>query len=179
MDSDHRELARRKHRTLAHYLVLRAWAAGAECIILDNLPLSQYLGLQKFRPERLKWIAKDVEKWFPFTKVFYSEEALSCVCLSRTPFKDLPLPTRTESSYLEQNPGIEALKDAGVDGMPDIFMGAEGKFKTWDDWVSDYVGYRKESEYQKIELSLRTLHVSYKERDSFSEENILAFIREA
>jgi hypothetical protein len=84
-DHGHRELCKRQHRVIAAYLVMRAWKAGADYVVIERRALEQWLDLERFKQVRLDWFISDVGPWFPFSEtVFHSTSGqFSAAYLSR------------------------------------------------------------------------------------------------
>lgn len=84
----HRESCRRQHRVLGHYLAVQAWLRGLDCIALEREDLEAYLGLERFKSERIKWLIDDLLPWFPYKSDFYksnAESSLHSLFLARVP----------------------------------------------------------------------------------------------
>ncbi len=82
----HRAACQRQHRVLGHYLAVHAWLRGLDCVALDREDLEVYLGLERFKSERVKWLIEDLKPWFPHNSAFYkssAESSLHSVYLSR------------------------------------------------------------------------------------------------
>lgn len=91
MANSHRDLARRQHRTLGHYLAVEAWLRRVDCIVVGRTELEGFLGLKVFQGERVRWIQRDVRSWFPHSKPLYSDKPsrpLNAVYLSRVALDD-------------------------------------------------------------------------------------------
>jgi hypothetical protein len=87
----HREFCRRQHRVLGHYLSLESWRRGLECIVLTRKDLEAFLGLERFKKERVKWFLADLQPWFPHQVRHNSTKAPSSfhsVYLSRVPIEE-------------------------------------------------------------------------------------------
>jgi hypothetical protein len=101
----HREACRRQHRVLGHYLAVQAWLRGLECIALEREDLEAYLGLERFKSERIKWLIEDLAPWFPHKSNFYksnSESSLHSMFLSRVPIgKWLPADSMTTADRVK------------------------------------------------------------------------------
>lgn len=92
----HREACCRQHRVLGHYLAVQAWLRGLDCIALEREDLEAYLGLERFKSERVRWLIEDLAPWFPHKSDFYKSNAkssLHSLFLSRVPIGDW-LPTK-------------------------------------------------------------------------------------
>ncbi|MDZ4689357.1 MAG: hypothetical protein SH850_30140 [Planctomycetaceae bacterium] len=62
---------------LGHYLAVQAWLRGLDCIAIEREDLEFYLGLKRFKSERIKWLLADITPWFPFNSAFYKSSAAS------------------------------------------------------------------------------------------------------
>jgi hypothetical protein len=83
---EHRAACRRQHRVLGHYLAVQAWHRGLDCIAVEREDFEAYLGLKRFKSERIKWLLEDLKPWFPHNSPFYkshAESSLHSVFLSR------------------------------------------------------------------------------------------------
>jgi hypothetical protein len=67
----HRELCRRQHRLLGHYLALYAWVKNLDCVALSRQHLQSFLGIERFKTSRLEWLKEDIKPWFSFTTDFW------------------------------------------------------------------------------------------------------------
>jgi hypothetical protein len=82
----HRSACQRQHRVFGHYLAIQAWLRNLDCIAVKREDLEVYLGLERFKSERVKWLLEDLEPWFPYNRVFYkasAESSLHSLFLSR------------------------------------------------------------------------------------------------
>lgn len=87
MDS-HRESCRRQHRVLGHFLAVQAWLRKLDCLALERRDLEVYLGLKRFKSERVEWLKADLKPWFPFQERFGRtgrELSLHSLFISRVP----------------------------------------------------------------------------------------------
>jgi len=85
----HRESCQRQHRVLGHFLAIQAWLQGLDCIVLERAELEEYLGLERFKSERIKWLIEDLKPWFPYSSEFYktkSPSSLHSLFVSRVMF---------------------------------------------------------------------------------------------
>ena len=102
----HREACRRQHRVLGHYLAIQAWLRGLDCIALQREDLEAYLGLERFKSERIKWLTEDLAPWFPYKSAFYKSSAASSLhslFISRVPIgKWLPTTTLTTAARIQK-----------------------------------------------------------------------------
>jgi hypothetical protein len=67
-----------------------------DCIALEREDLEAYLGLERFKSERVRWLIEDLAPWFPHKSDFYKSNAkssLHSLFLSRVPIGDW-LPTK-------------------------------------------------------------------------------------
>lgn len=82
----HRAACQRQHRVLAHYIAVQAWLRGLDCIAIEREDLETYLGLERFKSERIKWLLEDLKPWFPYNSAYYkssAESSLHSLFLSR------------------------------------------------------------------------------------------------
>lgn len=87
----HREASRRQHRVLGHFLAVQAWLRGLDCIVLVRGDLEAFLGLERFKSQRVAWLKEDLEPWFPQQQAYYkskSPSSLSSLFLSRVALTD-------------------------------------------------------------------------------------------
>lgn len=91
----HRESCRRQHRVLGQYLAMQVWIRGLECIVLQRRDLEKFLGLERFKSSRVRWLREDLKPWFPCQEAHYqtaSPSSIHSLYLSRSPM-DAHLPT--------------------------------------------------------------------------------------
>jgi hypothetical protein len=157
MQSDYREFAARRHRILAHYLETYCWRNHADCILITRYELEVYLNLEKFKSERLDWLKADIKDSFPFVTYFFEEDVFSDAALSRVDLMSLPLPTRTEETFLAENPHM--VQYQGQD-IPDINFGLQMKMISWDEYIANYISYDKVSLHQRVSLSSKTTRLN-------------------
>jgi hypothetical protein len=50
---------------LGHFLAIQAWLRGLDCLVLEREDLEAFLGLSRFKKERVRWLQADVQPWFP------------------------------------------------------------------------------------------------------------------
>ena len=82
----HRAACQRQHRVFGHYLAVQAWLRNLDCIAVEREDLEVYLGLERFKSERVKWLLEDLRPWFPYKFAFYkasAESSLHSLFLSR------------------------------------------------------------------------------------------------
>ena len=60
----HRETCRRQHRVLGHFLAIQAWLRGLDCIVVSRHDLEVFLGLERFKQQRVGWLREDLLPWF-------------------------------------------------------------------------------------------------------------------
>lgn len=85
---DHRQACQRQHRVLGHFLAMQAWLRGVECLALERLDLEMFLGLKRFKEERVRWVGADLKPWFPHQVILEqgsSGFSLHSLYLSRVP----------------------------------------------------------------------------------------------
>lgn len=73
----HRAACQRQHRVLGHYLAVQAWLRGLDCLAVERSDLEIYLGLERFKSERIKWLLQDLKPWFPYNSPFFKSSAQS------------------------------------------------------------------------------------------------------
>jgi len=104
----HRKHCRREHRVLAQFLAIEAWVRGIDCIVLERAELERYLGLERFKSERVRWLQEDVKPWFPFQALHIastSPSSLYDLFLSRVPIaQHLPNGTMSTTERVAQIP---------------------------------------------------------------------------
>ena len=61
---EHRLACQRQHRVMGHFLAIQAWLRGVDCLVLEREDLQRFLGLQRFKEERVRWIQEDLRPWF-------------------------------------------------------------------------------------------------------------------
>ena len=83
----YRNASRRLHRMIANYFAMRAWAAGADCIVLDRQIIEPLLDLEQIKKKRIEWIQEDVNPWFPYVESINNEntDSVRAIYLSRVP----------------------------------------------------------------------------------------------
>jgi hypothetical protein len=120
---EHRAACRRQHRVLGHYLAVQAWLRGLDCIAVDRQDLEAYLGLERFKSERIKWLLEDLKPWFPHNSAYYksnAESSLHSVFLARVKIGSwLPTATMTTAQRI-----AKISKDAKTELL---FVPATGK----------------------------------------------------
>jgi hypothetical protein len=104
----HRESCRRQHRVLGHFLAVQAWLRGLDCIVLERRELETFLGLRRFKSERVKWLRADLKPWFPFQEPYYksgAESSLHSLFLARVEIQPwLPDGSMTTAKRIQQMP---------------------------------------------------------------------------
>ena len=68
--SNHRELCKRQHSILAAFAMHVCWKRGLNYIYVHRETLESFLGITKFKAERLSWIKEDIVPYFPFSQEF-------------------------------------------------------------------------------------------------------------
>lgn len=87
---DHRLSCRRQHRVLGHFLAIQAWLRGVDCLVLEREDLEAFLGLRRFKEERVRWLQADLRPWFPHQYVIEQGStwfSLHSLYLSRVPIE--------------------------------------------------------------------------------------------
>ena len=62
------------HVFLAGYCALQAWKRGLDGVVLDRVPLLEFLGLDRLRQERVSMMQDDFRPLFPHSQHFASSE---------------------------------------------------------------------------------------------------------
>ncbi len=105
-DPSFREGCRRHHRMIGHYLALQAWTRKLDCIVLDRSDLKSFLGLERFKTSRIKWLMEDLKPWFPYQKSYTksgTESSIHSLYLSRVPIDNhLPAGTMTTTERINR-----------------------------------------------------------------------------
>lgn len=105
----HRSACQRQHHVLGHFLAIQAWLRRLDCIVLVRQDLEVFLGLQRFKSQRVKWLRSDFSPWFKYKESYFlsnSPSSLHSLFLSRVPIKT-SLPTGSMTT------------DERISGMPD------------------------------------------------------------
>ena len=109
MADPHREFCRYQHRIIGNYLALHAWVNALDCIVLVRSDLAAFLGLQRFKSTRVKWLQEDLKPWFRYQCPYYktrAESSISSLFLARIPIeKHLPSGSMTTEERIR---GMEA-----------------------------------------------------------------------
>jgi hypothetical protein len=113
-----------KHRLLAIFCSLQAWQRQLDGIWIDRVPLLSYLGLERLKPDRVEWIARDFEPWFQYHDHYTSNENgewVSELSFARVPitYSEQP-PIRIERLQLPKT-GLRA--DTLWRGISDMLLG--------------------------------------------------------
>jgi hypothetical protein len=84
----YRKSAKKQHKTLACYLSLWAWINKVDCVVVKADAIFRFLGVEKMRSSRIKWITQDVKRFFPYVDELYCTQTrgYQSVYLSRLPF---------------------------------------------------------------------------------------------
>lgn len=176
MNSDYRDFALRRHRILGHFLSSYAWRKGADCVNVSRQQLQAYLDLEKFREERLQWLVADLKSYFPYSRLFYREGSFNEAFFSRRPFNELPLPQRSETSFLRERPQRAILKELPVD--PAVYramFGADASPPTYSEELKAYLEYLDEPKAERIRKSSHTLELA-KSWQTCKEAEVLAIL---
>jgi hypothetical protein len=90
---------------------------------VDRQDLEAYLGLERFKSERIKWLLEDLKPWFPHNSAYYksnAESSLHSVFLARVKIGSwLPTATMTTAQRI-----AKISKDAKTELL---FVPATGK----------------------------------------------------
>src|SRR5262245_31440895 len=107
-DTFHRQSCARTHYILGHYLAVQAWVRGLDCIVLTRADLEFFLGLQRFKSARVRWLQEDLKHWFPHQEAYYrsgAESSIHSLFLSRVPLDEfLPKGTMTTDDRIAGMP---------------------------------------------------------------------------
>jgi hypothetical protein len=91
---------------------------------VDRQDLEAYLGLERFKSERIKWLLEDLKPWFPHNSAYYksnAESSLHSVFLARVKIGSwLPTATMTTAQRI-----AKISKDAPKTEL--LFVPATGK----------------------------------------------------
>jgi hypothetical protein len=79
MNEPHRNSCRRHHRVIGQFLAVQAWHRGLDCIVLQRTDLEQFLGLKRFKSERVKWLKADLKPWFKYQEAYYRTNVPSSI----------------------------------------------------------------------------------------------------
>ena len=109
-DQIYREACKRSHRILANYLMLQAWTKEADCVLVRKDGLFYFLGIDRMRQGRLKWLEEDIKDLFPYV------EALNCHGGGHmsTYFSRFPFPDGVFDKIMHDNNRLETLKQLNV-----------------------------------------------------------------
>lgn len=150
---------------------------GRDCIILDRKDLESYLGLEKFREERLDWICRDVKPIFPYVELLYDiDKKFDGIALSRLDFEMLPLPVRSEEDFLS-NPASNS-KFAVLLNLDDaeyrkfLEKNRDNDEEWYPEVLEKFTTYADESLVEKIQLSGKGGRL-YVGAEPFTEEKVL------
>jgi len=106
MNEPHRNSCKRHHRVIGQFLAVQAWHRGLDCIVLRRTHLEQFLGLERFKSERVKWLRADLKPWFPFQEAYYLTKIPSSIhslFLARVPISShLPKGSMTTVERIQQ-----------------------------------------------------------------------------
>src|SRR6266446_10744924 len=101
MESIYLQVERTKHRALGLFLVVAAWKAGADCVVLEYEDLRKYLGLAKIKEARVDWLCQDLAEWFPYSERFYlnanSLDSCPRACREARPVRSRSLGNRADA----------------------------------------------------------------------------------
>jgi hypothetical protein len=79
MIDPHRESCRRDHRIIGQYLAVQAWLRGLDCIVLVREDLEAFLGLERFKSTRIRWLKEDLKPWFQYQRPYYRTSSPSSI----------------------------------------------------------------------------------------------------
>ena len=86
----HRSACQRQHHVLGHFLAIQAGLRRLDCIVLVREDLEVFLGLQRFKSQRVQWLRSDFSPWFKYKESYFlsnSPSSLHSLFLSRVPIK--------------------------------------------------------------------------------------------
>jgi hypothetical protein len=91
---------------VAHYLAIQAWTRKLDCIVLSRADLEAFLGLERFKSTRIRWLKEDLKPWFPFQMHYNTkgtESSIHSLYLSRVPIqRHLPHGTMMTEERINQ-----------------------------------------------------------------------------
>lgn len=106
MSDPHREFCRRQHRIIGNYLAFEAWRRGLDCVVLVRDDLEAFLGWERFKGKRNRWIMEDLKPWFRYQEPYYltgSQGSIHSLFLSRVPIKQhLPTSSMTTEERIRR-----------------------------------------------------------------------------
>jgi hypothetical protein len=79
MIDPHRESCRRDHRIIGQSLAVQAWLRGLDCIVLVREDLEAFLGLERFKSTRIRWLKEDLKPWFQYQRPYYRTSSPSSI----------------------------------------------------------------------------------------------------
>src|SRR5712691_8031753 len=89
MADSHRELCRKQHRVLGHFLAVVSWTNGLDCIAVDRVFLEKLFGIWQLREVRVDWFKEDIAAWFPHSELYYYRQGkIASVFASRLPISE-------------------------------------------------------------------------------------------
>lgn len=101
----HRESCRRQHRVIGQYLAIQAWLRNIDCMVLTRVDLEAFLGLRRFKLQRLRWFQQDIEPWFPHPELLQMRgtRSIGSLYLSRVPiWEHLPDGVMTDAERIDR-----------------------------------------------------------------------------
>lgn len=104
----YREVYRRQHRIIAHYLALQTWLHDKDCIVVEHRDFANLFDIFRLRSPRKEWLTEDFRPWFTyqeFTRIANSESLI----LSRQPIGD--------PAYYSWRSSTEIIKRMEADGL--------------------------------------------------------------
>ena len=103
-DQLYRDACRRLHRVVANYFAMRAWVAGADCVVLDRKVLNPLLSLERIKEVRVEWMRADMKRWFAHIESLkYAErDSVGCLYLARVPIIDHMATTMTDKQRIKE-----------------------------------------------------------------------------
>ena len=66
LNEGYKEAVRRRHRSVGHYLSVKACNLNLDCIVLSRRDLEGLFGLVRFKRSRVEWLKEDMKQWFPY-----------------------------------------------------------------------------------------------------------------
>jgi hypothetical protein len=104
---------RRIHRIIANHFAMRAWIAGADCVVIDRTILQPLLDLERIKHVRLEWIQADVNRWFPHVHFieYVKSSAVGVLFLSRVPIHEYM------TGQISDEQRVENMKQGGIEAI--------------------------------------------------------------
>lgn len=124
---EYRDAFRRQNRMVAHWIAVKAWAQGVDCVVIDRSHIQQLYGTVVLKKKKVEWFQEDIRPWFPYQESYYYHGSLpASVFASRLPIKDfLPEGAMVDHTRIERmkhgGPNALVLRDVLKSGdLPEI-----------------------------------------------------------